>query len=52
MYPDAFLQEAGDEAHAQTLKEHETERKKLVEELGAMRQTKVVVYFICGAYVS
>ncbi len=30
-----------------TNKEHETECKKLVEELGAMRQTKVVDYFIC-----
>jgi hypothetical protein len=32
--------------------EHETERKKLVEELDTLRQSKVVVYFICSAYVS
>ncbi len=32
--------------------EHETERMKLVEELDTLRPLKVVVYFMCGAYLS
>ena len=32
--------------------EHETDRKKLMEELDTLRPLKVVVYFMSGAHVS